>query len=142
METKTIDITPTWSGLLRSFLLVLETTDKQDVRDEIMRELTRMASLADKFVAAEKQKEVNPLECPICGGTETDMHDFEFDGANVTGMHACSECGCSYNSYYTLDEVEIIEQGEVDDLEYRDIIDEDNASRARDVQAELNGGGW
>jgi hypothetical protein len=55
MTTQYIDITPTWRGILPS-LLVLYNNPK--TRSVGLKELQRMADLADRFVA--KSNEVKP----------------------------------------------------------------------------------
>lgn len=53
-NTETIDMTPTWEGLLPVLLLLLqgETLDSRKVATD---ELTRMAKLADLYVASVKE---------------------------------------------------------------------------------------
>lgn len=53
--TETIDITPTWSGLLPGLLDVIrnESAPVESIRT-VERELTKMARLADAYVAVRK----------------------------------------------------------------------------------------
>lgn len=53
-ETKTIDITPTWSQAASMLALVLENGTEEGKRDA-RKELARMAELADKYVASQKE---------------------------------------------------------------------------------------
>ncbi len=50
-EQETIDITPTWAGLLPAMLMVLEQGNAK-AKQEIKAELQRMARIADLHVAA------------------------------------------------------------------------------------------
>lgn len=51
----TIDLTPTWSGVLPIYLAVLQNPNAQaSSRNGAMAELERMAELADMFVAQSK----------------------------------------------------------------------------------------
>lgn len=45
MTTKTIDITPTWAGILPALIAIYEHGDRQTAIDE----LTKMANLADRY---------------------------------------------------------------------------------------------
>lgn len=47
-----IDVTPTWAALLPTYLLIYETNPAK--RPEVLIELTRMAVIADKYVASQK----------------------------------------------------------------------------------------
>jgi len=53
-NTETIDLTPSWEGLLPVLLHLLqgETSDSRKVASD---ELTRMAKLADLYVASQKE---------------------------------------------------------------------------------------
>ena len=51
MTTQTIDITPTWSGILPALIALL---DQPNTHQFAMEELTRMAKLADYQVALVK----------------------------------------------------------------------------------------
>ena len=51
-QLKTIDLTPSWSGILPALLLIYENGDRAVAVDE----LRKMARLADAQVAAEKEK--------------------------------------------------------------------------------------
>ncbi len=54
MTSKTIDLTPTWREILPALLALMENPEtRRDAADE----LTRMANLADKYVAVVKGKE-------------------------------------------------------------------------------------
>ena len=57
-EKETIDITPTWEGLLPALLMVLERGNAKG-REEVLAELRRMAQIADLHVAlvAEQREE-------------------------------------------------------------------------------------
>jgi len=50
-----IDMTPTWEALLPSILLVYETHPNLNTRMWAKQELERMAMLADKYVASQKE---------------------------------------------------------------------------------------
>jgi hypothetical protein len=54
MQTQTVDITPTWSEILPS-ILILHKSQSQNARELAVSELERMARLADKWVAHMKQ---------------------------------------------------------------------------------------
>lgn len=58
MEKKvvTIDCTPTWSGILKYYLVILEDGNAEG-KKIAKKELARMAELADKYVALIKEKE-------------------------------------------------------------------------------------
>jgi hypothetical protein len=45
MQTKTIDLTPTWRGILPALLAIFEHGDRQTALDE----LAKMANLADRY---------------------------------------------------------------------------------------------
>ena len=49
---KTIDITPTWEGILPALLAVIENGNFEG-RKVAIEELTRMAQLADLYVASQ-----------------------------------------------------------------------------------------
>ena len=52
-----IDMTPTWEVMLPAMVGVLENLEaKSESRKVIMEELTRMAQIADKFVAHQKHE--------------------------------------------------------------------------------------
>lgn len=55
MEKKyeTIDMTPTWEGLLRWYLEIYENGDREG-RKTALQELTRMAKIADLYVEEKK----------------------------------------------------------------------------------------
>jgi hypothetical protein len=53
---KTIDMTPTWEGILPALIAVIENGTTGEARANALNELRRMAQLADKHVAAEKDK--------------------------------------------------------------------------------------
>ncbi len=81
-EKETIDITPTWEGLLPALLMVLERGDAKG-REEALAELRRMARIADLHVAAvdeqeaqaaaEQESEEDTVDdfCRECGGDNT-----------------------------------------------------------------------
>lgn len=52
-ETRTIDVTPSWSGILNT-LLLLYTEGNADGRKAALSELQRMAEIADVYVASKK----------------------------------------------------------------------------------------
>ena len=47
--TKTIDVTPTWQGILPSLLILLKS-ERTSAREVAENELVRMARLADKMM--------------------------------------------------------------------------------------------
>jgi hypothetical protein len=51
---KTIDMTPTWVGILPALLAVLESSPNTDSRQLVRTELKRMAALADRYVISQK----------------------------------------------------------------------------------------
>lgn len=53
-QVRTIDLTPTWSGILPGLLEVIENGDSFAARDTARAELRRMARLADAYVAEHK----------------------------------------------------------------------------------------
>ena len=53
MTTKTVDLTPTWQGILPA-LLDLVRSDNYKTREIAERELRRMAGLADGYVEAQR----------------------------------------------------------------------------------------
>ena len=53
MTTKTVDLTPTWQGILPALLTLLQS-DNPKSRQVAESELRRMAGLADGFVEAQK----------------------------------------------------------------------------------------
>ena len=53
MTSKTVDLTPTWQGILPA-LLDLVRSDNYKTREIAERELHRMAGLADGFVEAQR----------------------------------------------------------------------------------------
>ena len=59
-EITTIDMTPTWAGVLR-MLLLLWTDGDLEGRKVASEELFKMATLADKWVAVVQQKKDEPL---------------------------------------------------------------------------------
>lgn len=52
METKTIDVTPTWTAILPVLLKLFQNHNTQE--DAVV-ELTRMAKLADAYVESMKE---------------------------------------------------------------------------------------
>jgi len=55
MSPKTIDLTPTWSDILPAMLAVIQNPDApQESRTVMFEELGRMAKLADRYVAFQK----------------------------------------------------------------------------------------
>ena len=54
MTTKTVDLTPTWQGILPA-LLDLVRSDNYKTREIAERELRRMAGLADGFIEAARE---------------------------------------------------------------------------------------
>jgi hypothetical protein len=48
---KTIDLTPTWSGILPALLAVIANGETVEARKAAEQELARMARIADKYVA-------------------------------------------------------------------------------------------
>lgn len=53
MTTPTVDLTPTWSGILPALLDLLKS-DNYKTREIAVRELERMAGLADGYVELKK----------------------------------------------------------------------------------------
>jgi len=53
MTTNTVDLTPTWSGILPALLTLLQSPNPKS-RDIAESELRRMAGLADGFVESQK----------------------------------------------------------------------------------------
>ena len=53
MTSKTVDLTPTWQGILPA-LLDLVRSDNYKTREIAERELRRMAGLADGYVEAQR----------------------------------------------------------------------------------------
>lgn len=56
MATKTVDVTPTWSGILPALLTLLHS-ENAEARFVAQKELERMARLADKMIAHLKTME-------------------------------------------------------------------------------------
>lgn len=54
MSTETIDMTPTWQGILPLLLAAVENGTTAETRNNAMTELRRMAQIADDYVAAQK----------------------------------------------------------------------------------------
>lgn len=50
MATKTVDVTPTWSGILPALLTLLHS-ENAEARFVAQKELERMARLTDKMIA-------------------------------------------------------------------------------------------
>ncbi len=50
-----IDVTPTWEQILHSLLLVYTDSETGKGKAYAVEELTRMAKLADKYVASQKE---------------------------------------------------------------------------------------
>ncbi len=50
-----VDITPTWSDLVRPMLLVYRETDNLESLSNIRIEFKKMAALADRYVELQKQ---------------------------------------------------------------------------------------
>jgi hypothetical protein len=48
---QSIDLTPTWEGILPALLAIIEGSKHTAARNSAMAELRRMAQLADKYVA-------------------------------------------------------------------------------------------
>lgn len=59
MNQETIDCTPTWEGILPLLIHGLEN-GSPTARAAVMEELTRMAQLADRYVAQTKPTDENP----------------------------------------------------------------------------------
>jgi hypothetical protein len=51
MDRKTIDVTPTWSGLVTFLVYVIENSETKQGRDNALAELRRMAEAADQWNA-------------------------------------------------------------------------------------------
>ena len=54
MTTKTVDVTPTWQGILPALLTLLQS-DNHKSRQVAESELRRMAGLADGYVELSKE---------------------------------------------------------------------------------------
>lgn len=54
MSKQTIDVTPTWSGILPAMILVLQNSDSKEGQKVVMEELKRMAEQADAYVQSVK----------------------------------------------------------------------------------------
>jgi hypothetical protein len=48
---RTVDITPTWSGLVTLLVYVIENSETKEGRDNALAELRRMAEAADQWNA-------------------------------------------------------------------------------------------
>ena len=56
-EKGSINITPTWSGLLPAMIAILQDSDNDKAKSEIKQEFKRMARAADITVARAKEEE-------------------------------------------------------------------------------------
>lgn len=142
---QTIDCTPSWSGLLRMYVGVMENDSASvEARQAAMQELTRMASLADKYVEAlpKLARESNEA-CPTCGGMDSiDCIDMDQDSDVIISFHSC-ECGCDWTARWECTKHTDIEMNPCEGDDMQDIIDDDNKQRADDMNAELfNNGSW
>jgi len=54
MKKEVIDVTPTWKGLVPSFVLLIEE-GKPSGRAYAIKEINRMATICDKVVEAQKK---------------------------------------------------------------------------------------
>ena len=52
---RTIDITPTWSGILPALIAILERGETVEARKTAEAELQKMAALADRYVDLSKR---------------------------------------------------------------------------------------
>lgn len=52
---RTVDITPTWRGVLRLLVTVANDAETAKARNDAWHELERMADLADLYVAEHKE---------------------------------------------------------------------------------------
>ncbi|NBX49869.1 hypothetical protein EBT25_07990 [bacterium] len=59
--TKTVDMTPTWHGILPAIILILDS-GTTEARGTALMELDRMARLADKYVALQKKGLTSEVE--------------------------------------------------------------------------------
>ena len=84
-EQETIDVTPTWAGLLPAMLMVLEQGNAK-AKQEIKAELQRMARIADLHVAqmAEEDGDV----CRECGEDNTGGEGYDGLCGNCADLHA------------------------------------------------------
>jgi hypothetical protein len=57
MQTQTMDLTPTWEEILPALVRLYNEADTLDARWTAIEELTKMARLADKYVAQVKALE-------------------------------------------------------------------------------------
>lgn len=54
--TKTVDLTPTWSGILPALVAVLQNEDARfESREFVLAELDRMAKYADEWINWQRQ---------------------------------------------------------------------------------------
>ena len=53
-DTRTLDLTPSWTGILPGLLAVITNGDTVQARKFAEAELRRMAALADRYVAEHK----------------------------------------------------------------------------------------
>ncbi len=56
---RSIDITPTWTGILPALIRVLEDTKDADARQTVIEELRNMARAADLYVALLAREEAS-----------------------------------------------------------------------------------
>lgn len=61
-KTITIDITPTWSGILPALIAIVENGETVEAHKTAEAELRKMADLADRYVAAVKAGIIKPEE--------------------------------------------------------------------------------
>ena len=54
METRTIDITPTWESSVAMLLIILEHAETEGAKDIARKEIRAMAKLADLYVQSTK----------------------------------------------------------------------------------------
>jgi hypothetical protein len=55
MSIETIDVTPTWLGILPGLIAIIESEPTPTVRNIAMIEFRRMARLADQYVESQKE---------------------------------------------------------------------------------------
>lgn len=64
-RTVTINITPTWAGVLPTLLVVFTDSTSNEDKAFALDELRRMARLADLYVASQKDPLVVMLDSPV-----------------------------------------------------------------------------
>jgi len=87
----TIDVTPTWAGLLPTLLAVHENAMTVDAKRTAFAELRRMAELADAYAAEHSPEKTEAVaRCEGCGGSGEVQVDTAPNGSWI--MAPCSIC--------------------------------------------------